>query len=107
MRVVAPEAAPPTKLVIWERAIWRYGSGGAAAGWCSGIACECAPGPQGRLNRPSSTISLVVGRRRRLIDGLSIGQTDSYTAKRGGVTSTQGMTVPETGNSLLTLLYSL
>jgi hypothetical protein len=34
---------------------------------------ECAPGPQGRLNRSSSTISLVVGRRRRPIDGLWIG----------------------------------
>jgi hypothetical protein len=33
---------------------------------------ECAPGPQGRLNRPSSTILLV--------DGLWIGQTDSYVA---------------------------
>jgi len=43
---------------------------------------ECAPGPQGRLNRPSSTISLVVGRRRRPIDGLSISQTDSYVAER-------------------------
>jgi len=30
---------------------------------------------------------LVVGRRRRPIDGLSISQTDSYVAKRGGVTS--------------------
>jgi hypothetical protein len=41
---------------------------------------ECAPGPQGRLNRPSSTISPMVGRRRRPIDGLSISQTDSYVA---------------------------
>jgi hypothetical protein len=45
---------------------------------------ECAPGPQGRPNRPSSTILLVVGRRRRPIDGLSISQTDSDVAKRGG-----------------------
>jgi hypothetical protein len=30
---------------------------------------ECAPGPQGRLNRPPSTISPGVGRRRRPIDG--------------------------------------
>jgi hypothetical protein len=29
------------------------------------MARECPPGPQGRPNRPSSTISLVVGRRRR------------------------------------------
>jgi hypothetical protein len=40
--------------------------------------------PAGPANRPSSTFSLVVGRRRRPIDGLSIGQTDSYVAKRGG-----------------------
>ena len=33
---------------------------------------DCAPAPRGRLNRPSSTIPLVVGRRRRPIDGLSI-----------------------------------
>jgi hypothetical protein len=45
---------------------------------------DSAPGPQGRLNRPSSTISPGVGRRRRPIDGLSISQTDSYVAKRGG-----------------------
>jgi hypothetical protein len=50
----------------------------------SEIARECAPGPQARLNRPSSTILLVGGRRRRPIDGLSMGQTDSYVAKRGG-----------------------
>jgi hypothetical protein len=33
---------------------------------------KCAPGPQGRPNRPSSIILLVVGRRRRPIDGLSM-----------------------------------
>jgi hypothetical protein len=43
--------------------------GGVAASWFSLIARECAPGPQGRLNRPSSIILLVVGRRRRPIDG--------------------------------------
>jgi hypothetical protein len=43
---------------------------------------ECAPGPQGRPNRPPSTIPLVVGRRRRPIDGRSISQTDSYVAGR-------------------------
>jgi hypothetical protein len=48
----------------------------------SGIARECVPGPQGRPNRPPSTISPGVGRRRRPIDGLSISQTDSYVAKR-------------------------
>jgi len=36
------------------------------------------------MNRPSSTIPLVAGRRRRPIDELSIGQTDSYVAKRSG-----------------------
>jgi hypothetical protein len=41
---------------------------------------ECAPGPQGRPDRPSSSYWLVVGRRKRPIDGLSISQTDSYVA---------------------------
>jgi hypothetical protein len=45
---------------------------------------DCAPGPQGGLNRPSFTISLLVGGRRRPIDGLSMDQTESYIAKRGG-----------------------
>jgi hypothetical protein len=62
------------------------GDGGEAASWFSLIARECAPGPQGRPNRPSSTIPPVVGRRRRPIHGLSISQTDSYVAKRGRVT---------------------
>jgi hypothetical protein len=39
--------------------------------------------PAGPADRPSSTISLVVGRQRRPIDGRSSGQTDSYVAKRG------------------------
>jgi hypothetical protein len=52
---------------------------GVATDWFSGCA-RSAPGPQGRPNRPSSTISPGVGRRRRPIDGLSIGQTDSYVA---------------------------
>ena len=30
------------------------GNGGVAADWFSEIARECAPGPQGRLNRPPS-----------------------------------------------------
>ena len=37
--------------------------------WFSLTAREYAPGPPGRLNRPSSTISLVVGRRRRTSTG--------------------------------------
>ena len=45
------------------------GNGGEAASWFSQIARECAPGPQGRLNRPPSTILPGVGRRRRPIDG--------------------------------------
>jgi hypothetical protein len=42
--------------------------GGEAASWFWD-ARECAPGPQGRPNRPPSTISPGVGRRRRPIDG--------------------------------------
>jgi hypothetical protein len=41
---------------------------------------ECAPGPQGRPNRPPSMISPGVGRRRRPIDGLWIDRADSYVA---------------------------
>ena len=59
-------------------------NGGEAASWFSGIARQCAPGPQGRPHRPSFAIPLVVGRRRRSIDRLLIGQTDSNKAKRGG-----------------------
>ena len=47
-----------------------------------------APGPQGRANRPPSTISPGVGRRRRPIDGLSIDRADSYVAER--LTSANG-----------------
>ena len=73
MRTVA--AATPNARTISA----KCGNGGAAAGWFSGMR-ECAPGPQGRPNRPSSTILLVGGRRWWPIDGLSIGQTDSYIA---------------------------
>ena len=66
---------PPASV---ERCHGEMRNGGVAAGWFSEIARECAPGPQGRPNRPSSTILLVVGRRRRPIDGCD-GQTDSYT----------------------------
>jgi hypothetical protein len=54
--------------------------GGVAAGWVSEIARDSAPGPYDRLNRPPSTISPGVGRRRRPIDGLWISQADSYVA---------------------------
>jgi hypothetical protein len=67
-----------------QGAVAHYGEWLRGRSWFSEIARECAPGPQGRPNRPSSTILLVVGRRRRPIDGLSIGQTDSYVAERGG-----------------------
>jgi hypothetical protein len=43
---------------------------------------ECVPGPQGRPNRPPSTISPGVGRRRRPIDGRSIDWADSNTAQQ-------------------------
>jgi hypothetical protein len=59
------------------------GIGGEAACRFSGTR-ECAPGPQGRPNRPSSTIPPVVGRRGRPIDGHSIDQTDSYWRSGAG-----------------------
>jgi hypothetical protein len=61
-------------------AMLKYENGGEAANWFSLIACECAPGPQGRPNRPPSTISPGVGRRRRPIDGRFIDRADSYVA---------------------------
>jgi putative membrane protein len=57
---------PPVGEAMPAREMWN---GGEAASWCSAIARECAPGPQGRPNRPPSTISPGVGRRRRPIDG--------------------------------------
>jgi hypothetical protein len=75
-------------------AMLKQENGGEAANWFSLIPCECAPSPQGRMDRPSSTILL------NQPDGL----LRSVTRR---VTSTQGMTVPETGNPLLALLYSL
>jgi hypothetical protein len=51
---------------------------------------ECArmrARPAGPAQSSVFTIRLVVGRRRRPIDGLSISQTDSYVAWRGRVTA--------------------
>jgi len=42
--------------------------------------------PAGPAQSSALHYSLVVDRRRRPIDGLWIGQMDSYVAKRGGVT---------------------
>jgi hypothetical protein len=53
-----------------------------AANWVFLDARDSAPGPQGRLNRPPSTISPGVGRRRRPIDGRSIDRADS-TSRSG------------------------
>jgi hypothetical protein len=63
--------------VVIERsdAAQRQRNGRAAATWFLN-ARECAPSPQGRPDRPSSTISPVVGRRRRPTTGFeSIGRT--------------------------------
>jgi hypothetical protein len=62
---------------IRTNVLTKCGNGGVAASWFSEMR-DSAPGPQGGLNRPSSIIPPGVGRRRRPIDGLSIGQTDSY-----------------------------
>jgi hypothetical protein len=53
----------------WQKTLVEIPNGGVAANWFSEIARECAPGPQGRLNRPPSSLSPGVGRRRRPIDG--------------------------------------
>ena len=67
---------------VTENLSTKCGNGGEAATWFSQIARDSAPGPQGRPNRPPSPISLVVGRRRRPIDGLWIGQTRSGRSPR-------------------------
>lgn len=46
---------------------------------------ECAPGPHGGSDRPSSTFSLVMEPTNEGHRTGSIGQMGSYVAKRGGV----------------------
>jgi hypothetical protein len=55
---------PDDRKYCWRPPEWRH-----SRNLMFSIARGCAPGPQGRPNRPSSTISPGVGRRRRPIDG--------------------------------------